>query len=76
VTASASGSSFKKSGITLGTLGDMAKKDGWRGSAVTRRTVSTGSSSGGDADAPPPIITKPEKLETAELSGIPTQQMR
>jgi hypothetical protein len=32
--------SFKKSGITLGTLGDMAKKDGWRGSAVTRRTVS------------------------------------
>jgi predicted P-loop ATPase len=59
--------SFKKSGITLGTLGDMAKKDGWRGSAIARRTVSTGSSSGGDADAPPPIITKPEKLETAEL---------
>jgi hypothetical protein len=27
--------SFKKSGITLGTLGDMAKKDGWRGSAVS-----------------------------------------
>jgi predicted P-loop ATPase len=62
--------SFKKSGITLGTLGDMAKKDGWRGSAVTRRTVSTGSSSAGDADAPPPIITKPEKLETAELLAL------
>jgi predicted P-loop ATPase len=62
--------SFKKSGITLGTLGDMAKKDGWRGSAVARRTVSTGSSSGGDADAPPPIITKPEKLETAELLAL------
>jgi hypothetical protein len=25
--------SFKKSGITLGTLGDMAKKDGWRGAS-------------------------------------------
>ena len=62
--------SFKKSGITLGTLGDMAKKDGWRGSAIARRTVSTGSSSGGDADAPPPIITKPEKLETAELLAL------
>jgi predicted P-loop ATPase len=62
--------SFKKSGITLGTLGDMAKKDGWRGSAVTRRTVSTGGSSAGDADAPPPIITKPEKLETAELLAL------
>ena len=61
--------SFKKSGITLGTLGDMAKKDGWRGSAVTRRTVSTGSSSG-ESDAPPPIITKPEKLETAELLAL------
>jgi predicted P-loop ATPase len=58
--------SFKKSGITLGTLGDMAKKDGWRGSAVTRRTVSTGGA-GRETDAPPPIITKPEKLETAEL---------
>ena len=62
--------SFKKSGITLGTLGDMAKKDGWRGSAVTRRTVSTGGSSAGDTDAPPPIITKPEKLETAELLAL------
>jgi predicted P-loop ATPase len=60
--------SFKKSGITLGTLGDMAKKDGWRGSAVTRRTVSTGGD-GREADAPP-IITKPEKLETAELLAL------
>jgi hypothetical protein len=32
-----------------------------------RRTVSTGRQLAGDADAPPPIITKPEKLETAEL---------
>ena len=61
--------SFKKSGITLGTLGDMAKKDGWRGSAVTRRTV-TAEGAGRDADAPPPIITKPEKLETAELLAL------
>ena len=60
--------SFKKSGITLGTLGDMAKKDGWRGSAVTRRTVSSGGD-GREADSPP-IITKPEKLETAELLAL------
>ena len=60
--------SFKKSGITLGTLGDMAKKDGWRGSAVTRRTVSSGGDGRG-ADTPP-IITKPEKLETAELLAL------
>ena len=61
--------SFKKSGITLGTLGDMAKKDGWRGSAVTRRTV-TAEGAGQEADATPPIITKPEKLETAELLAL------
>ena len=60
--------SFKKSGITLGTLGDMAKKDGWRGSAVTRRTV-TAEGAGREADSPP-IITKPEKLETAELLAL------
>ena len=60
--------SFKKSGITLGTLGDMAKKDGWRGSAVTRRTV-TAEGVGREADSPP-IITKPEKLETAELLAL------
>ena len=60
--------SFKKSGITLGTLGDMAKKDGWRGSAVTRRTVAAGNA-GREADSPP-IITKPEKLETAELLAL------
>ena len=60
--------SFKKSGITLGTLGDMAKKDGWRGSAVTRRTV-TAENAGREADSPP-IITKPEKLETAELLAL------
>ena len=58
--------SFKKSGITLGTLGDMAKKDGWRSSAVVKRVV--GGRSGGSPEADtPPIITKPEKLETAEL---------
>ena len=60
--------SFKKSGITLGTLGDMAKKDGWRGSAVTRRTV-TAEGASREADSPP-IITKPEKLETAELLAL------
>ena len=60
--------SFKKSGITLGTLGDMAKKDGWRGSAVTRRTV-TAEGASREADTPP-IITKPEKLETAELLAL------
>ena len=60
--------SFKKSGITLGTLGDMAKKDGWRGSTIARRVVSASNGSP-EADAPP-IITKPEKLETAELLAL------
>jgi len=56
--------SFKKSGISLGTLGDMAKKDGWRSSRrePTRSVAS-------DSDKPP-IITKPEKLETAELLAL------
>ena len=65
--------SFKKSGITLGTLGDMAKKDGWRGSAVTRRTV-TAEGASREADSPP-IITKPEKLETAELLALLRSQV-
>jgi predicted P-loop ATPase len=61
--------SFKKSGISLGTLGDMAKKDGWRSSRrEPSRTVTTESASGGDDK--PPIITKPEKLETAELLAL------
>ena len=61
--------SFKKSGISLGTLGDMAKKDGWRSQRrEPSRTVASGASdSGGDK---PPIITKPEKLETAELLAL------
>jgi predicted P-loop ATPase len=61
--------SFKKSGITLGTLGDMAKKDGWRGASLPRRSIPAPNANNGtsDADASPPIITKPEKLETAEL---------
>ena len=56
--------SFKKSGISLGTLGDMAKKDGWRSQ---RQEPSRGVASG---DGKPPIITKPEKLETAELLAL------
>ena len=61
--------SFKKSGISLGTLGDMAKKDGWRSSRRERnRTVAADPAGGGDDK--PPIITKPEKLETAELLAL------
>ena len=56
--------SFKKSGISLGTLGDMAKKDGWRSQ---RQEPSRGVASG---NGKPPIITKPEKLETAELLAL------
>lgn len=56
--------SFKKSGISLGTLGDMAKKDGWRSQ---RQEPSQSVASG---DGKPPIITKPEKLETAELLAL------
>ena len=58
-------SSFKKSGITLGTLGDMAKKDGWRSSKPAQREVG-----GRAADPEParaPVGGKPEKLEAAEL---------
>jgi predicted P-loop ATPase len=61
--------SFKKSGISLGTLGDMAKKDGWRSQRrEPSRTVTSGASGGGGDK--PPIITKPEKLETAELLAL------
>jgi predicted P-loop ATPase len=57
--------SFKKSGISLGTLGEMAKKDGWRSQRrEPSRTVASGASD------KPPIITKPEKLETAELLAL------
>jgi predicted P-loop ATPase len=60
--------SFKKSGITLGTLGDMAKKDGWRSSKPARRevggkTADPEQQAGGRA----PVSGKPEKLEAAEL---------
>lgn len=58
--------SFKKSGISLGTLGDMAKKDGWRSQ---RREPSRSVASEAASDKPP-IITKPEKLETAELLAL------
>ena len=57
--------SFKKSGITLGTLGEMAKKDGWRSARPVRREVS-----GRTTDPEPqraPVGGKPEKLEAAEL---------
>lgn len=61
--------SFKKSGISLGTLGDMAKKDGWRSQRREQsRTVAAEPTGGGDDK--PPIITKPEKLETAELLAL------
>jgi predicted P-loop ATPase len=60
--------SFKKSGISLGTLGDMAKKDGWRSQRrEPSRSVASDAGSGSDK---PPIITKPEKLETAELLAL------
>ena len=60
--------SFKKSGITLGTLGEMAKKDGWRSQRrEPSRSVASDAGSGSDK---PPIITKPEKLETAELLAL------
>ncbi len=58
--------SFKKSGITLGTLGEMAKKDGWRSASPVRRVVGSQASDpqpGGRA----PVGGKPEKLEAAEL---------
>jgi predicted P-loop ATPase len=61
--------SFKKSGVSLGTLGDMAKKDGWRSSRrEPSRSVAADPAGGGDDK--PPIITKPEKLETAELLAL------
>ena len=56
--------SFKKSGITLGTLGEMAKKDGWRGAS---RQLASAAPDADDEPATAPILTKPQKLETAEL---------
>jgi predicted P-loop ATPase len=56
--------SFKKSGITLGTLGDMAKKDGWRGAS---RQLASAAPDAEDEPATAPILTKPQKLEAAEL---------
>jgi predicted P-loop ATPase len=61
--------SFKKSGISLGTLGDMAKKDGWR-SQRREPSRTTPSRDGSRSSDKPPIITKPEKLETAELLAL------
>ena len=52
--------SFKKSGITLGTLGDMAKKDGWRGKGQQR-------SAAPEPQAKAQMLEKPTKLEAAEL---------
>jgi predicted P-loop ATPase len=60
--------SFKKSGIGLGTLGEMAKKDGWRSQRhQPSRTIASGDANASDK---PPVITKPEKLETAELLAL------
>lgn len=60
-------SSFKKSGISLGTLGDMAKKDGWRSSRQSSSPPSAKRIPIADDDKSTPVISKPEKLETAEL---------
>ena len=54
--------SFKKSGITLGTLGEMAKRDGWRPDRKMPASVTR--------DEPPPMLKKPEKLEAAELLAM------
>jgi len=62
--------SFKKSGISLGTLGDMAKKDGWRSPRREPRVAFAAVADGKQSDPKPPIITKPEKLETAELLAL------
>lgn len=69
--------SFKKSGIGLGTLGDMAKKDGWRGrSRLTRLAdaavvMASDDPDPGSGDEPErestPMLDKPSKLEAAEL---------
>jgi predicted P-loop ATPase len=59
--------SFKKSGITLGTLGDMAKKDGWRSSKPARREVGGRAADPEPQAARAPVGGKPEKLEAAEL---------
>jgi len=58
--------SFKKSGITLGTLGDMAKKDGWRSAKPVRREVGSQASDPQPSGCAP-VGGKPEKLEAAEL---------
>jgi hypothetical protein len=60
--------SFKKSGITLGTLGDMAKKDGWRGAS---RQLASAAPDAEDEPATAPILTKPQKLENRRATGIP-----
>ena len=57
--------SFKKSGITLGTLGEKAKRDGWQGKHRAVNAVSTHQPPAAQAAAP--IMGKPQKLETAEL---------
>jgi predicted P-loop ATPase len=59
--------SFKKSGITLGTLGDMAKKDGWRSSKPARRKIGGRAADPEPQAARAPVGGKPEKLEAAEL---------
>jgi predicted P-loop ATPase len=58
-------SSFKKSGISLGTLGNMAKQDGWQSKRPAPKTINSDSKSD-----KAPILNKPEKLETAELLAM------
>jgi predicted P-loop ATPase len=62
--------SFKRSGITLGTLGDMAKKDGWRGKARSFSRASRQPQLDAEDQPSPGVINKPEKLETVELLAL------
>ena len=62
--------SFKKSGITLGTLGDMAKKDGWRGKGQQRSAAPEDRGGGSEPQARAQMLDKPTKLEAAELLAL------
>lgn len=57
--------SFKKSGITLGTLGEMAKKDGWRSSRPVSHEPQRDTQE--ETRKRAPISGSPQKLEAAEL---------
>jgi hypothetical protein len=63
-------SSFKKSGITLGTLGELAKRDGWRPDRKFARVVAATAAPAVAGDAPTGAFKKPEKLEALELLAL------